>query len=308
MFAAVLFEAGVRLGREYRYQACVVAGYSVLATLGVFVFSTVPPASRDVWIALPASAAVSYAVAWRLSRIGSTTKVFGERVASASLAWAGTLLVAVFEWRVMPELLAAPSWAVTATVLLLAGLAPGADAMARESRASARLQAYTLLFASVLMAMRLFGPDVASALTGRAVLPACVVIGLLYFGSLVGRRASRDGVRLTDLEQIFRVGISLAATISLSLLLLRQVRPTAITLAWGVQGGALLAAGFPARDRALRLSGLALLLVCILRLFVHDLGQLDALPRILSFVVLGLLLLAVSWTYTRFKDQLRKFL
>jgi uncharacterized membrane protein len=75
-----------------------------------------------------------------------------------------------------------------------------------------------------------------------------------------------------------------------------------------VQGVFLLAAGFPLRERILRLSGLAVLLTCILKLFFHDLRRLETLPRILSFMVLGLILLAVSWAYTRYRERLRKLL
>ena len=34
----------------------------------------------------------------------------------------------------------------------------------------------------------------------------------------------------------------------------------------------------------------------------------EALARILSFVILGLVLLGVSWIYTRFKDEIRRFI
>jgi len=66
--------------------------------------------------------------------------------------------------------------------------------------------------------------------------------------------------------------------------------------------------GLVGRERILRLSGLALLLACILKLFVYDLRELEALARIMSFVMLGLSLLAISWTYTRYREQIRKFL
>jgi uncharacterized membrane protein len=75
-----------------------------------------------------------------------------------------------------------------------------------------------------------------------------------------------------------------------------------------MEGVALLASGFPLRDRVLRLSGLALLLACILKLFVWDLRHLETLPRILSFLVLGLLLVAVSWIYTRFRERVQRYL
>jgi uncharacterized membrane protein len=81
-----------------------------------------------------------------------------------------------------------------------------------------------------------------------------------------------------------------------------------ITLSWGLSGLCLLLAGFPARERVLRLSGLALLFLCLIKLFFYDLGQLDPWPRIISFVVLGLVLLAVSWIYTKLRERVERYL
>jgi uncharacterized membrane protein len=64
----------------------------------------------------------------------------------------------------------------------------------------------------------------------------------------------------------------------------------------------LLALGFGATERPLRLSGLAVLLLCILKLFVYDLSSLETISRIVSFIGLGVILLAVSWVYTRYKS------
>ena len=94
----------------------------------------------------------------------------------------------------------------------------------------------------------------------------------------------------------------------LAALIFHEVSGSILTVAWGLEGVALLAAGFALRDRVLRLSGLALLLVCTCKLFFWDLRNLDTLPRIFSFIVLGLLLVAVSWVYTRFRDQVRRML
>jgi uncharacterized membrane protein len=81
-----------------------------------------------------------------------------------------------------------------------------------------------------------------------------------------------------------------------------------MTIAWSIEGVALLAAGFPLRDRVLRLSGLAILVGCIGKLFLWDLRNLDTLPRIVSFIVLGGLLVGVSWVYTRFREQVQRYL
>ena len=81
-----------------------------------------------------------------------------------------------------------------------------------------------------------------------------------------------------------------------------------LTVAWGIEGALLLGAGFPLRDRPLRLQGLALFLICTGKLFFYDLRALETLYRILSFFVLALILLSVSWAYTRFRDQLQRYL
>ena len=65
--------------------------------------------------------------------------------------------------------------------------------------------------------------------------------------------------------------------------------------------------GFPVRIHPLFWL-VALLLGCILKLFVWDLRHLETLPRICSFIVLGVILLGVSWIYTRFRERVAKFL
>jgi uncharacterized membrane protein len=98
------------------------------------------------------------------------------------------------------------------------------------------------------------------------------------------------------------------ATTLLAALLWYEVSGSVLTVAWGLEGAALLAAGFPARERTLRVAGLLLFLVCIGKLFFYDLRALETPYRIVSFIVLGLLLLAVSWVYTQFRERIRRYL
>ena len=101
---------------------------------------------------------------------------------------------------------------------------------------------------------------------------------------------------------------SIMATFLLSALLYGSVSGGLLTVSWGLQGLGLLAAGFSLRERVLRLQGLVLLLVCILKLFLYDLRNLETLYRILSFMALGLILLGVSWIYTRFREKVKRLL
>jgi len=105
-----------------------------------------------------------------------------------------------------------------------------------------------------------------------------------------------------------RAMFSLLGTALLTTLLYHEVSGGLLTVAFGIEGLALLGVGFASRERVLRLQGLVLLLACILKLFVYDLRNLETMYRILSFVALGLILLAVSWVYTRFREHLRRIL
>jgi hypothetical protein len=101
---------------------------------------------------------------------------------------------------------------------------------------------------------------------------------------------------------------SVLGTLLLTLLLFEEVQGRLLTVALGVEGSALLVAGMFAAERVLRISGLVLFLGCIGKAFVYDLRQLDTFSRILSFIVLGLLLLGASWVYTRFRERIRRLL
>lgn len=131
----------------------------------------------------------------------------------------------------------------------------------------------------------------------QSVLPAALVVACLYGAQLIAPHASRS-----------RLYYSLAGALLAAGLLFYRVSGSLLTVAWGLEGIALLAAGFPLNDRNQRISGLALLMFCILKLFVYDLRHLETLPRILSFIALGLILVAVSWIYTRFRERVQRYL
>jgi uncharacterized membrane protein len=76
----------------------------------------------------------------------------------------------------------------------------------------------------------------------------------------------------------------------------------------GIQGLGLLFAGFPLRERPMRFAGLLLLLVCVLKLFVWDLRNLDMPFRVLSFMVLGPILIGVSFFYSRFRERISRYM
>jgi uncharacterized membrane protein len=77
-------------------------------------------------------------------------------------------------------------------------------------------------------------------------------------------------------------------------------RDMTYSLAWGVFALVLLVVGLKRQQRAPRYAGLGLLVVTMIKLFLHDIWQLGGLYRIGSLIGLALVMLAVSFLYQRF--------
>jgi hypothetical protein len=156
------------------------------------------------------------------------------------------------------------------------------------------------------------GPGVSTRIATVSIAIAC-----LYASQLISPRTETAPPEqpASELEEVFaligryaRPMFSLFATAMLTALFYLEVSGSLLTVAWAFEAVALLAAGFALRERVLRLSGLLLFGVSILKVFAYDLRELEALPRIASFVVLGLMLIGVSFGYSRYREKLSRFL
>ena len=91
--------------------------------------------------------------------------------------------------------------------------------------------------------------------------------------------------------------------------LLRRVeiaRDFTYSALWMAYGALLMLVGFWRRSAFVRWQALLLIAVTIVKVFVYDVSQLDRGYRIVSFIVLGVLLLAISFVYQRDWLQLGK--
>jgi uncharacterized membrane protein len=239
--------------------------------VGILGVSRVAGFDLDSRLAL-VSSVLAYAFALR------ARKQAGGRVADVATIPATLFLLAGLH-ALLPDWAASPAWALAALGL------------AEFDRRSLRAQA---ILVSALVATRCLVNDMGSVQPVLTIAPTIVC-----FWAAMLRRETGSVHRMYD---------SLLATMLLGALIYHAVSGSVLTVAWGVEAVVLLAAGFALRDRVLRLSGLALFLICTLKLFFWDLRNLETLPRIVSFIALGLLLVAVSWVYTRFRDQVQRFL
>jgi uncharacterized membrane protein len=77
-----------------------------------------------------------------------------------------------------------------------------------------------------------------------------------------------------------------------------------LSVAWIAYGVVAVVTGFVRRKRTIRLAGIGVLAVAILKVFLYDLSFLDTPSRMMSFGVLGLVLLGVSFAYNRWKHRI----
>ncbi|HEX8852653.1 MAG TPA: DUF2339 domain-containing protein, partial [Pyrinomonadaceae bacterium] len=84
---------------------------------------------------------------------------------------------------------------------------------------------------------------------------------------------------------------------------LDDARQFSLSIIWAVYGGVMLAYGRLQSSRTLRLLALFLLALTTLKVFFWDLASLERVYRIISFIVLGAILLAVSYLYQRSQQQ-----
>jgi uncharacterized membrane protein len=79
-----------------------------------------------------------------------------------------------------------------------------------------------------------------------------------------------------------------------------------VTIVWGLYASAMLSIGFWRRVMPLRLAALALFGLTAVKLLVIDMANVRQIYRIISFFVMGLLMIAASYLYHKAEKQLKK--
>lgn len=133
-----------------------------------------------------------------------------------------------------------------------------------------------------------------------------VSIGILLAGHFLMRRSAARQVLALRLGWLAVALLFLYATFEVSTFLdtyLPGIRAGGVTILWSGFALAFLLAGIRHRCRPLRYVGLALFGVVVAKVFLRDLAELDRIYRTVAFIALGLLTMAGSWLYLRYRDQ-----
>ena len=99
-----------------------------------------------------------------------------------------------------------------------------------------------------------------------------------------------------------------AAVGILTVLLGVEMRHGMVTLSWGVEGLAIFVLALWMGERSFRLTGLGLILLCVGKILLDDVWRLNPRDRYLTFIVLGVASLLMSFLYTRNREAIRRYL
>lgn len=284
LFALLLTSIGFQLRLEgLRAQGHMVA----IAALGRLLMVNFDAAHTVATVTVVIAA--HYFESWRHRRMGERLREW-ERSLDRPYLYTAALLI-VF---LLFQKLHAPFLGIGLGLVAMALLAMGRAVDLRDLK----YQSYgvaALAFGRALQ-MEFNTPQLFTDANER-ILAGAAVTACLFFAQFLIPRERRS-----------RLYYSLLATVLATALIFQEVSGSMLTVAWGIEGAVLLGLGFLLRDRTFRLSGLVVFLVCVGKLFLYDLRALETLYRILSFFVLGVILVGVSWLYTRFRDQIQRYL
>ena len=87
-----------------------------------------------------------------------------------------------------------------------------------------------------------------------------------------------------------------------------ELRGSWTTLGWSVTATGMMLMGFTLKDGSYRRTSLGLFFLCIARIVLVDTAQLELFYRTVAYITLGVCLLVASYFYTRFKDDIAKWL
>jgi len=185
-------------------------------------------------------------------------------------------------------------------------------------------EALVFVVAGVLAAETLFiGLAMATMATGAIIYsqsnPADVARNLAWVNLLAGVALLVISERLFRWRQasllffettVRRLGAWMVVIITaIALFGLRELTsPALLTVVWAVGGFMLLVLGFLGKERAYRFAGLFVLTLSLSRAIFYDLGKLETIYRILTYMGLGAILLILGYLYTKNRERLTKWL
>lgn len=181
-------------------------------------------------------------------------------------------------------------WVIEAAVLVVMGIFTRTWPI--------RLMGYIL---SLLSGLLILGDLMDSNSTTASLVAITLTTVALWLALGAWLANQRDSLRAEEHQMSY---VFTDAAIALGVVLVQsEVTEKMVSVATGMIGLAILVAGFAAKSKNLRGVSIAILGFTIFRVFLVDVALLDAFGKMISFIVLGAILLGVAYLYSRSRSQ-----
>jgi uncharacterized membrane protein len=223
------------------------------------------------------------------------------------------------QWKVDPDY--TTLWA--ATLLLSACAAVYLAVAAGRKKSTVYLAGVLPLFAAWICALQAYWrhQNIELMMFGNPRFITSILTLMLIFAWAVYMRSDQD-----ELPEVKEGVTPMYTWFTVSLLALLSVEPAgwlyrntidpqqaawtaqmAVTIVWGLYATAMLSIGFWRRIMPLRLAALALFGITAIKLLAVDMAHIDKIFRIISFFVMGILMIGASYLYHKAEKRLKQY-
>ena len=313
VFGVVLFE----LGTWWQQKQIRLQAYVALTAAFARIFfvnltaATLPgePISPRIYTVLPI--ALIFFFVWAQLQSNKAKPEIGRWSPSDLIAYFGTVSIGAVLYFETPVEWIVVAWAALALVLVIATWALKKEVF---------LQQAILLDVGIVgrgIAHNIFGGSYFSADGWRGNFAVLSIASALFLAALPIAFQLRKRYTECPIESILGRYLALkhpeqwfffAPVVLISMMIAVKMNPGIVTLSWGVEGVAVILLGLLVSQRSYRITGLALLLLCVGKILCFDAWRLNDRDRYITFIVLGASLFLVSMLYSKYRETVRRLL
>ncbi len=320
LFGLALFEIGVQWkSRNWRLQSYALFGLSFVR-LATFNLGFVP---RELLLTTLPVASVFYFVYVRLARLtdgdragaGSDPFALDRQIYAGNiLACLGSATLVLFARSYFADGWVMVAWASLSLAFIGGSWGAKKDVFLQHSVIVAFL-VFLQCLAYEAIASDLGRPSWKAdhgfyVAVAAAILLAAQAFAFPLRARFAGMRSNRSAreLELSDLLQRPEQIYFFLPMIIVTWLILNEVTQGRVTIGWGIESVAAFLFALIVGERSFRLAGLGLLLVCVAKIVVLDVWRQERSDRFITFIILGVALLLVSYLYTRYSEAIRRYL
>jgi hypothetical protein len=313
VFGLVLFESGTWWKqKQIRLQA-----YTALTAAFARIFfvnltaATLPGEALSPRIYTVVPIALIFFFVWAQLQSDKAKPEIGSWSPRDLIAYFGTVCIAAVLYFETPVEWIVVAWAVLALVLMVATWVLDKEVF---------LQQAVLLAVGIVgrgIAHNIFGGSYFSVDGWRGNFAVLSITSALLFAVLpiafrLRKRYAESPIKsflgrvlaLQHSEQWF----FFAPVVLITFMIAVKMNPGMVTLSWGIEGLVVILFGMLVSQRTYRLTGLALLLLCVGKVACFDFWRLNGTDRYLTLIVVGAAMCLVALLYGRFRETVRRLL